>query len=162
VIGAAVVAVVAVGALDHARGSGAETHLGRFVGQLLHGTGGTDVRRRLAAVGRSFGNVPFTLLVVVAIVLIVAARDPLGRRLAAVDGLPAAAAAVATVAVLGTLLNDSGVAVGGLALVVAVGAIVGSGVLSPPLNPALSPPLTAGLDATPDHAPDHVPVDGTG
>ena len=40
-------------------------------------------------------------------------------------------------AVIGTLLNDSGVVVAALALVVAVGAIVGSGVLNPALNPAL-------------------------
>jgi hypothetical protein len=131
VVGGAVVAVVAVGALDHARGSGAETHLGRFFGQLVNGDGGADIPRRLAAVGRSFGNVPFTLLVVATVVVVVAAREPLRRRVASVAGLPAAVAAIATVAVLGTLLNDSGVVVAAFAVIVLVGAVVGAGVLAP-------------------------------
>ena len=154
VVGVAVVAVVAVGALDHARGSGAETHLGRFIGQLLHGAGGGDVERRLTAVGRSFGNVPFTLLVVAAVVAVVAAREPLRRRLAAVEGLPAAAAGVLIVAVLGTVLNDSGVVVAAFVLVVAVGAVVGAGVL----DPTLSAPLSRSSGA----APDPLPTDETG
>src|SRR4051794_24778925 len=139
VVAVAVVVVIAAGALDHARGSGAETHLGRFVGQLLGGGGDSDVRRRLTAVGTSLGNVPFTLLVVAAVAVIIAARDPLRRRLAAVDGLPAAAAAVATVAVLGTLLNDSGVVVAAFVLILAVGAIGGAGVLSCTLTDAPDP-----------------------
>jgi len=134
VTGVAVLAVFAVGVLDHARGSGAETHLGRFVGQLLHGSGGDDIRRRVTAVGRSFGTAPFTLLVVVAIAAAVAFHDPLRRRLATVPGLPAAAAAFATLAVLGTLLNDSGVVVAAFALVLAVGAVVGAAPDRPPAD----------------------------
>jgi hypothetical protein len=145
VLGVAVVAVVAVGALDHARGSGAETHLGRFVGQLLHGSGGADVRRRLSAAGTSFGNVPFTLLVVAAVIVFIAARDRVRRDLAAVEGLPAAVAAIATVALLGTLLNDSGVVVAAFALIMAIGAIVGGGALSAALTAA--PDRAGGDDA---------------
>jgi hypothetical protein len=100
----------------------------------------------VTAVGTSFGNVPFTLLVVVTLIVVIAARDALRRGLATVEGLPAAAAAVATVAVLGTLLNDSGVVVAAFALTVALGAVVGAG--------ALSPALAA--------AADRAPGDGTG
>jgi hypothetical protein len=128
----AVVAVLLVGVADHARGPGAQTHLGRFIGQLLQGGAGTDVRRRLSAVGRSFGNVPLTLLVVAAVALALVARDFLRRRASAVAGLPAALAGIATVAVLGTLLNDSGVVVASFALIVTVAAMAGAGVLTAP------------------------------
>jgi hypothetical protein len=125
-----VAVVVLVGVADHARGAGAQTHLGRFIGQLLHGGAGTDIQRRLSAVVRSFGNVPLTLLVVAAAVLALASRDFLRRQASVVAGLPAALAGVATIAVLGTVLNDSGVVVAGFAVIMTVAALAGAGVLT--------------------------------
>jgi hypothetical protein len=50
VIAVAAVAVVATFALlDYARPADAQTHLGRFVGQLLHGGAGAVVRRKAEA-----------------------------------------------------------------------------------------------------------------
>ncbi|HET7311403.1 MAG TPA: hypothetical protein VFJ17_08770 [Mycobacteriales bacterium] len=126
----AVALVVLVGVADHARGAAAQTHLGRFVGQLMHGGAGAEVRRRLIAVGRSFGNVPMTLLAAGAAAASVACRGFLRRRAAQFAGLPAALAGVATVAILGTLFNDSGVVIAAFALIVAVGALAGAGLLA--------------------------------
>ena len=122
----AVVAISVVGVADHARGAGAQTHLGRFVGQVLHGGADTVVQRRVTAVGRSFGNVPFTLLVLAVIVAAVLCWPGFRQRVAPVPGLLAALAGVAVLAVLGTVLNDSGVAVAAFVLILAVTALGGS------------------------------------
>ena len=122
----AIVAISVIGIADHARGTGAQTHLGRFVGQVLHGGAGTVVERRLTAVGRSFGNVVFTLLALAVLAATVMCWDALQERVAPVPGLPAALAGVAVLAVLGTFLNDSGVAVAAFVLILAVAALGGS------------------------------------
>jgi hypothetical protein len=126
VVVVAVVAISVLGVADHARGAGAQTHLGRFVGQVLHGGAGTVVQRRLTAVGRSFGNVVFTLLVLAATVAVVMCWNAFRQRVAPVPGLLAALAGVVVLAVLGSLLNDSGVAVAAFVLILAVTALGGS------------------------------------
>ena len=130
VLGVAVAAVVLVGVADHARGAGSQTHLGRFVGQVLHGGAGTDLGRRATAVGTSFGNIPFTLLLVATVAVGVLGREAFRERIGAVAGLPAALAGVATVAIVGTLLNDSGVVVGAFAVIVALTALAGADLLT--------------------------------
>ena len=131
VVGVAVVAIFVVGIADHARGAGSQTHLGRFVGQVLHGGAATVVERRAASVGRSFGNVVFTLLVVAVIGAVVTCWREIQQRTAELPGLPAALAGVAVLAVLGSLLNDSGVAVAAFVLILTIAALGGS-VLSLP------------------------------
>lgn len=105
---------------DYARPESDQTHLGRFVGGLLHGgTGGAAVRRHLESAAHSLISSPFNLLLVLAAAgALGSARGrlaPQRRALAAIpgllDGLLAAAVAVA----LGGLVNDSGIAVPGIA-----------------------------------------------
>ena len=112
VIGVAIAAGVGVALLDYARPAAQQTHAGRFVGQVLHGGAWRVVHRKLDAVLASFTNPVVTAAVVVAVI----AAIVLYRRFAPPRGIAVGVVCVAVLAVLGTLLNDSGVFVAAAAL----------------------------------------------
>jgi hypothetical protein len=109
---AGVCAVGGLAAWEISRPAAQRTHLGRAL------TGGspaqTLLRRGLSALG-SFRSSPWLFVAVVAVVGLVALR----RRLPTGAALRAGAAATGVAAVIGTVANDSGVAVGGAILFVA-------------------------------------------
>ncbi len=126
------VALVAVGALalgvlaaliDYARPVADQTHLGRFVGQVLHGGAGTVVGRKVRAVLVLQGELPL-VLAIIGFFLPAGWRRALSDRLRLVRGGLAAAAGVAVVAVLGSLTNDSGITVMGFVMVAAVPGLI--------------------------------------
>ncbi|MDT7571768.1 MAG: hypothetical protein QOE05_1942 [Actinomycetota bacterium] len=116
--------VTAFGVVDHARPTDQQTHLGRFVGQVLDGTAGTVLRRKAEANLALLFHSPVTALLplVVAFLLVLLARPPAVLR-GTFERSPAWRAgllAVLTASGLGAVLNDSGVAVPALAIVVAL------------------------------------------
>ncbi len=98
---------VAVALADYARPAADQTHVGRFVGQVLHGGAGPVVHRKINASLGSFGNAALTSLVIVTIAAAVTFSPGLVRALRRVPGLLPGAVATAVLAVLGTFLNDS-------------------------------------------------------
>jgi len=124
--GAAVVA--SFGIADHARPAAQQTHLGRFVGQVLDGTAGGVLQRKAEAnVNLLFHSVVTALLpLVVAAVVVVFLRPPppLRRVFERSPAWRAGLLAVATATGLGFVVNDSGAAVAALAIVVAVPATI--------------------------------------
>jgi hypothetical protein len=116
--------VTAFGVVDHARPADQQTHLGRFVGQVLDGDAGAVLRRKAEANLALLFHSPLTALLplVVAFLLLLFLRPPSVLR-AAFEHSPAWRAgllAVLTASGLGYLLNDSGAAVPALAIVVAL------------------------------------------
>lgn len=123
--GVAAVAVVAVFSLaDYARPASAQTHLGRFVGQLLHGDAGTVLRRKAAANLALLTHTPVNAVVpFVTAALAWYVFRPRGRLAAARQRRPAAYAglvAVVVMAVIGFFTNDSGDAIPAMAMLLAV------------------------------------------
>jgi len=122
-VGAAAVALaVAVGLVDYARPAARQTHAGRFVGQVLHGGAATVLHRKADAVVGSLATPLVTALVVAVVVAVVLAARR-GRLPEPAAGVRAAAVAVAVVAVIGSLLNDSGVFVAAAAFLAFVPAV---------------------------------------
>lgn len=119
----AVVAAVAVAALvalaDYARPASAQTHLGRFVGDLLHGR--SDVVSRKAELAlHSFGNSAVTGLVVLVVVVAIVGREQLRTAMRRTPALAAGLVAVGVVGVVGSVVNDSGVVVAAMVAVAGV------------------------------------------
>jgi hypothetical protein len=129
VAGAAAVVAVGVGLLDYARPADRQTHVGRFVGQVLHGGAGATINRKFDASLESFKNVALSCLVGIVIVVVIAARRQVAETLRRIDGLTEAAIALVVLAVLGTFLNDSGVVVGGTVLLLTLFATAASGLV---------------------------------
>ena len=126
---AAVGAVIVLVALaDYARPRAHQTHVGRFVGQVLHGGAWPVIHRKLDASLGSFSTPGFTVLAGVALVVLFVERRRVASALGTISGLPAAAVALVVLAVLGTFLNDSGVVVGGAVIMLATLAVGASGV----------------------------------
>ena len=127
---AVVIAVAAIGLvlafalLDYARAPDARSHLGRFVAQVLDGEAGTILRRKGRANLRLLTHSVFTAAVPVLVVaLALRLRRPPTALQRVFDGAPAFRAGLAAVlvtAVLGALVNDSGVAILSWALLLAV------------------------------------------
>jgi hypothetical protein len=114
--------VAAFGIADHVRPADQQTHLGRFVGQVLDGSAGAVIRRKAEANLALLFHSPVTALLplVVAFLLLLLVRPPTALR-RTFDRSPAWRAgvlAVLTASGLGSVLNDSGVAVPALAIVV--------------------------------------------
>ena len=133
----AVIAVLAAAALalgvaliDYARPADKQTHVGRFVGEVLHGGASGTLHRKFDASLLSFKNVALSCLVGIAIVVITAARRQVAEVLRRVDGLIEAAIALVVLAFLGTFLNDSGVVVGGTVLLLSLFATAASGLIT--------------------------------
>jgi hypothetical protein len=119
-LAAGAIVVTALAVADYQRPSGDQTHLGRFVGQVLDGTAWEVVNRKASANLHSLLYSPVAVLtpaLLVALVWLFHGSDAPGRQLLASSGrsLSAAVVGVGVVAVLGSVLNDSGIAVLGAA-----------------------------------------------
>jgi hypothetical protein len=117
---------VAVALADYARPATHQSHVGRFVGQVLHGGAGTEVHRKLNAALASFGPTVGTFVVVVVILTAVVSWPRLRAAMRDLPGLSAAAIAATVTAVLGVCLNDSGVPIAAMAAIVGVPAVYGA------------------------------------
>lgn len=122
VVGGAVVLAAAIALADYSRPASSQTHVGRFVGQLLHGGAGTEVGRKAHAALATVGFTISTGVVVACLVAALLGRDRL-RRAAETDvGVLAFGAGAVTVAVLGSALNDSGLDIAAVVAAVSVSA----------------------------------------
>ena len=127
---AAAVAAVGVALIDYARPADKQTHVGRFVGEVLHGGASSTLNRKFDASLLSFKNVALSCLVGITLVVVIAARRQVAETLRRVDGLTEAAIALVVLAFLGTFLNDSGVVVGGTVLLLTLFATAASGLVA--------------------------------
>ena len=113
VLGFVLVAAIAVA--DHARPAGQQTHLGRFVGQVADGTAWTVVSRKGSSNLYILTHSPLSLMMVAFVVTMVwglRAGAPVRRTVEPYgQAAPACGAGILTIAVLGSALNDSGIAV---------------------------------------------------
>jgi hypothetical protein len=124
VVAVAAAPVVALALWDYHRPPSRRTHIGTFVAQVFDGQAGPVLGRKASANLGQLVSSPFVLLVVAAVVLVVIAlrshRPRIRRMLADSPGLAAGLAGWATCALLGGLLNDSGVTVTGIMISVAL------------------------------------------
>ena len=129
-VAAGVVVAAGVALVDYSRPAADQTHLGRFVGSVLHHGGGGVLRRKSHLVLHSLGNVAVTGLVVAVVVVsaAVAGRDRLRAWADSLPGLGAGWAAVATLGVVGSVTNDSGLFVAAMAIVAGLLPPVAAGV----------------------------------
>jgi hypothetical protein len=142
--GAAILAVGVLATLDWLRGPDQRSHLGRFVQQIADGEAGPVVDRKLDAMVRSFtrgpeGIVIPILLALVGYLLLHPERIPtLERAFDRVPVLRAGLTAMLTTAVLGVLINDSGIQVAAVCLTVATPLVVAT--CAPLISPASAAP----------------------
>jgi hypothetical protein len=117
---AAVAVIVLFAALDLARAPESRTHLGRFASDLLNGRAGETLDRKAAANWALLTRNVFTLIVppLLAVFAVVLARAdrwrataPFGRALQRQPGLRAGLGAALVAGLLGFAVNDSGVVV---------------------------------------------------
>jgi hypothetical protein len=122
------VTVLSIAYLDYLRPPASRTHLGRFFGELLAGQAAPTVERKFSAMIHTIGNMTLTPIVIAALVfLFLVLRQPDRVRASALDLAyakapllrPGLMGALVT-AIVGFGVNDSGIAVLALALVVAV------------------------------------------
>jgi hypothetical protein len=125
-----VVVAVGVALADYSRPPTAQTHVGRFVGQVLHGGAGVEVRRKFDASMATFGLTIGTFVVGFSIGLAIIGRHRIRAALARVPGATAAGVAVAVLGGLGVALNDSGVVIAAMASIVGTSAFYGGGLRS--------------------------------
>ncbi|MCW2915914.1 MAG: hypothetical protein JWN52_3982, partial [Actinomycetia bacterium] len=152
------VAVLIIAYLDHLRPPENQTHLGRFFGDLLHGHAGPVVERKFGAMVHTFGNMTLTPIAAAALIfLFLVLRRPERLRASALNlaysrapMLRAGLMGALVTAVVGTLVNDSGVAVLALALVVAVPFVLVAGIRA--LETAPEAPYQGTRDPAPDLA----------
>jgi hypothetical protein len=119
-----VIPVIAVAVWDYHRPPDRRTHIGDFVGQVMDGDAGGVLGRKLSANLHQLVSSPFLPLVVGTIVLVPLVlwleRRRVRHLLDETPGLALGLVVVAVCAVLGGLLNDSGVTVTGIMLSVAL------------------------------------------
>ncbi|MFG3342040.1 hypothetical protein [Glycomyces sp. NPDC048151] len=135
-------AVFAIGGfLDYLRPQEDQTHLGRFVGSVLDGTAMNILIRKADAAIGTIGR-PLTWISVAALVgaiVIWRKRAPIRR-----DEVAAAAIGLATIAVLGAVVNDSGIAVTGFTTAIGFGLLaVAVGPRTERAEPATPDPVEA-------------------
>ncbi|HVY09312.1 MAG TPA: hypothetical protein VHB18_04100 [Mycobacteriales bacterium] len=123
---ATLLVAVGVALADYSRPATSQSHVGRFVGQVLHGGAGTEIHRKLDASLSTFGATVGTFVVVVAIAGAIAAWPRIMAALRSLPGLMPAAVAATVTAVLGVALNDSGIPIAAMATIVGVSAIFGA------------------------------------
>ncbi|GAB3148287.1 hypothetical protein GCM10027161_44700 [Microbispora hainanensis] len=151
VAGVALIALIAVA--DWLRPADRRTHLGAFVQQIISGEGGSVVGRKLGAMLHTLGNLPLTLLslVAVAFLFLVLARPSrwgapaLSLAYERAPQLRAGLFGALTAAFAGFLINDSGIAIPAMALTVAVPLALAASVHA--LQTA--PPTTAARSSAP-------------
>jgi hypothetical protein len=162
------VTVLVIAYLDHLRPPGGQTHLGRFFGDLLHGHAGPVVERKFGAMVHTFGNMTLTPIAAAALVflfLVLRRPDRLGAgaldlAYARAPMLRAGLMGALVTAVVGTLANDSGVAVLALALVVAVPFALVCGIRALETTPETGPPTPPATPRGPGgNAPGALPRD---
>jgi hypothetical protein len=128
--GATAASVVTIAVLDWLRGASNRSHMGRFVQQIIDGEAGPVVDRKLDAMLRSFtrgpeGIVIPLLLALVGYLLARPQRIPtLQRAFERVPVLRPGLVAMLATAVLGVLINDSGIQVAAVCLTVATPLVV--------------------------------------
>lgn len=110
-----VVVVSAIAVSDYQRPVDSRTHLGRFVAEVLNGSAGTVVRRKLEANLSLLTNSVLTLLVPLALAFLVfllrRPSGPLRWTFERVSTLEPGLVSVLVLGVVGALVNDSGIAV---------------------------------------------------
>lgn len=136
---------------DWLRPAGERTHLGAFVQSLLDGEGGAVVARKL---DQSLGilvryPVAWAAVVVLALVVwaVAAPTSPPGRLAAPLLRVPLlrdTAVALVVLWVVGWALNDSGIAVVGVGLLVAIAAALAIGPRVAPVTRAAEPLVSQG------------------
>jgi len=113
-------AVLALAFADHARGAAQETHLGRFAGQLLSGQAAALVDRKLHAVLLPLAVIPVVVASTWLAVVLKPGWFAAARELTrSMPGLRAGLAGAATIALVGSVVNDSGAIVAGSVLLIA-------------------------------------------
>jgi hypothetical protein len=129
VVGAAIAAVGTIAVVDWARPPANRSHLGRFVQQVLDGDFGAILRRKLEANIHSFGERPAVGLLVLGLLIVTTVVVAWPERVrvtkvidayAAEPALRPCLAACLLTAVVGLTVNDSGVIIPAVALMVAV------------------------------------------
>lgn len=125
--GAAMVAALAIGAVDALRPASSQTHIGRFVGALLGGGAGTGsvatvIQRKLDANLGIFLRAPNAYLVPLALLFVAVvafrpARD-VAAPLQAVPGLRAGVLATIAALSLAMFVNDSGAGIPAMGLAI--------------------------------------------
>ncbi len=120
-------AVVAVGVAlaDYSRPATSQTHVGRFVGQVLHGGAWAEVHRKADSALATFGPTVGTFVAVTALAVAVVTWRQILAAVDSVPGLRAGTIAAATTAVLGVCLNDSGIPIAAMAVMVGLSAVYG-------------------------------------
>jgi hypothetical protein len=140
VVGAAVVAVGAIAVLDWARPPANRSHLGRFVQQALDGGLGAILHRKLEANLQAFGQRPALSVLVLGLLIVTTVIFAWPKRIGVNQVVnafgsepvlrPCLSACLLT-AVVGLAVNDSGVIVPAIALVVAVPLAAGAWAATP-------------------------------
>jgi len=138
-----VLVVAALAVADYQRDPFEQTHLGRFVGQLLDGSAWTVVERKGQANLELLTGSPVATLAPILLVtlgVLFASSRSRGRVLLARSGpqVRAASVGVAVALVLGSIVNDSGIAV-----------LVAGGACTVPLLMAVRAPDRAGVRPPP-------------
>jgi hypothetical protein len=124
-LGTAAVAVVLVFALgDYSRPTSHQTHLGRFVGKVLHGGAATIIGRKwhsdLDLLTANAGTLFVPVAAAVALWLVLRPRPRLARTYARHPELRYGLISLAVVALIGLIVNDSGIAIPAVAVLLAV------------------------------------------
>jgi hypothetical protein len=122
-----VVVAVGVAVADYSRPATSQTHVGRFVGQVLHGGAGTEVHRKFDASMATFGLTIGTFVVGFALVLWFLTRRRIRAALDTEPGARAGAIGAAVVGLLGVFVNDSGIVIAAMAAIVATSAFYSGG-----------------------------------
>jgi hypothetical protein len=126
---AGVLLIGTIAVVDWLKPPSGRTHLGTFVQQVLDGEAWTVIGRKFGAmIGVTVGNWSLTLLTLVALAfLFLVLNRPsqwgapaLGRAYALAPALRAGLIGALTCALIGFLMNDSGIAIPAMALTVAV------------------------------------------
>jgi hypothetical protein len=159
--GGTLITIIAV--LDWMRPAIQRTHLGAFVQQVIDGGGGSVIGRKLGAMLGTLGNLPLTLLSIVALAfLFFVLRRPSDVGAAALDLAYRAAPALRAglfgalaAALAGFLMNDSGIAIPAMALTVAVPLTLAASVRAVRLAAAgpAAAPTTRGRPSAPAESP---------
>jgi hypothetical protein len=122
VVVVAVAAIAVFAAVDYARPARDQTHLGRFVGDIVHGGAWQIVRRKALADVRLLFYSALTLLIPVMVVaaILLVRRPPAVLRRSFADSpvLKPALTGWLVMSVIGAVVNDSGVAIPALAVLV--------------------------------------------
>lgn len=151
---AGVLLIGSIAVADWRRPADQRTHLGAFVQQVLDGEAWTVVGRKFGAmIGVTVGNWSLSLLTLVALAFLFLVLDrpsrwgasALGRAYALSPALRAGLIGALACALIGFLMNDSGIAIPAMALTVAVPLTLAASVRAL----ALSPPSTPGRSSTP-------------